>query len=176
MHRLRTGKSPALIALACAAVWLVACSETAPATRPGEAPSAQDPGIPSDTPTISITYDHDGENRTVSAELGVSGCSDHAFTAMAADGSSASAIFPTPDQSGNTRVTATILGEAVVAFQGNSTPEYLEDEGALRAYVVDLAGTATVIDSPPGAGADDLDLSKGVEVPATLSATLECTR
>lgn len=170
MRKLR-GTATAVAALSvCAALVLSACSSASPSADPQlseQAPTA----APFDVPTISISYELDGETHTATAELAVSSCSAHAFTAMAVDGHSGSAIFPTPDQSDRTRITATVFGDEVVAFQGDGTPEYTEDAGVVRAHTVDLVGTATVTPADEGAG-DTGD----TQVSAALTAVLECNQ
>lgn len=172
--RLGTGAAIALFA----ALSLVACSTAIPSTGPKEPQQAEPAAAPFDTPTVSISYELDGEIQTASTELAVSSCSSHAFTAMAADGHSGSAIFPTPEQTDRTQITATVFGDSVVAFQGNGSPEFLEDAGVLRAYVAGLSGTATITVNSPDAttDSDSAGPAHGVEVAASLTATLECKR
>lgn len=190
-----SGTAFSITALAVgAALAFSACSTTDTSADPAQPESAAPTeaatapaSLPFDVPTVSISYVLDGKEHAVTTELAVSSCSAHAFSAMAVDGTSGSALFPTPEQTERSRITATIFGDQAVAFQGDGTPEYIEDAGVLKAYTVDLEGTATVTSANEGAAAEETDngdpadpaspdAAYGTPVRATLTAVLECSR
>ena len=137
-------------------------------------PSPQ--GVAPTEPSIEITYEVDGRFETVTAQPDKASCASGVLQAFS-DGEVASMVGLPDEEGGQGQIRAYVLDGLYVGFLGRSAAEHERlDGGALRASVVALEGTATLVELPAGErpSAGELDLTKGVEVPATLTATVVC--
>lgn len=154
-----------------------AADEVASSATPTQPAATVEEVAPLSAPSVEITYEVEGESVTVQSELQAMGCTAPARAAVSPDGKSASALFPGTDASGESQMTASILGDELVAFRGAGTLTVNEaSDGMQRVTVVDLPGTAFVADVPEGQSPSigEVDLAGATEVPATMSATLDC--
>lgn len=141
------------------------------------APAAPSPqGAAPTEPSIEITYEVDGRSETITSQPDKALCAAGVLQAFS-DGEVA-AMVSLPDEEGRQgQIRAYVLDGLYVGFLGRSVAEQEQlDDGALRASVVALDGTATLVELPEGErpSAGELDLTSGVEVPATLTATVVC--
>lgn len=141
------------------------------------APVAPSPhGAAPTEPSIEITYEVDGRSETITAQPDKVSCAAGVLQAFS-DGEVASMVSLPGEEGGQGQIRAYVLDGLYVGFLGRSAAEQEPlDDGELRASVVALEGTATLVELPEGErpSAGELDLTNGVEVPATLTAAVVC--
>jgi len=166
-----------LSALAVTVVLLSGCGapmQPAPTAASPERFSAE-PTEPTE-PTIEITYEIDGDSETVRAHPDKQACSPRMPQAFSDSGVASSISLPA-DEGESGQIRAFVLDDLYVGFLGHGAARIAPaDGGVSRASVVALEGTATLVEIPEGTSpsAGELDLSTGVEVPATLTAAVVC--
>lgn len=123
-----------------------------------------------------ITYELEGRTQTALAHPEKRGCS--ASMLQAFSDSQVQSVVQIPHAEGEaSQVRAHVLDDAYVGFLGTAEADFATmEDGSVRASVVEVEGTATIIEIPAGTSpsAGELDLSAGTEVPATLTATVVC--
>lgn len=171
-----TRRTAAAAAAALSGVLLAGCAVVPPAPNTSAestpAPTASAPA----EPTIEITYQIDGRTETVLAHPDKKSCSSGPLLAFS-DAEVASMVS-LPAEDGDTgQIRAYVLDDLYVGFLGSGAVRVSRTgDGQSRASVMNLSGTATLVEIPEGPrpSAGELDLTTGTEVPATLTATVLC--
>jgi hypothetical protein len=169
MHR---GSLAALAAVAI--VLLSGCTATS-GTETSTSPPPPTASAPTE-PTIEITYEIDGRTETALSHPDKKSCSNGSLIAFSDAEVASVATLPAEDDA-SAQISAYVLDDLYVGFVGRGSVEVVSTEdGGSRASVLDLEGTATLVEIPDGPrpSAGELDLSTGTEVPAALTATVVC--
>lgn len=100
------------------------------------------------------------------------------FWAQGASPQVASLILNTESAIGTQQITASIVGETMVAFTGYGWPELTAGDESDRATVVAAPGEADIVAIAPGETPQpgEVDLTGAERVPATITVTVDCLR
>lgn len=127
-------------------------------------------------PSIEITYELDGEFTTAQVPVAIPRCGTVPFYTLASVGYDG--ILSEEVEDGVAGIYANVWDGYYIGFRGEGTLEFEEVSAlAQRATVDELRGVAILVEVPEGSEplGGGSDWAGGTEVPATLSATLECS-